>query len=78
MSVHEFLNKKDVKISAKRYGIDALGAMAQGLFASLLIGTIISTVGQQFGIEVLTAIGEYTKAATGPAMAIAKIGRAHV
>lgn len=66
-----FLKKKDIEISAKRYGIDALAAMAQGLFASLLIGTIISTVGQQFGIDVLTQIGEYTKAATGPAMAIA-------
>ena len=48
--VRAFLEKKDVKISARRYGIDALGAMAQGLFASLLIGTIISTIGQQFGI----------------------------
>ena len=40
-----FLKKKDIEISAKRYGIDALGAMAQGLFASLLIGTIIATIG---------------------------------
>ena len=32
---------------AKRYFIDALGGMAQGLFASLLIGTIIRTLGQQ-------------------------------
>ena len=39
-----FLKKKDIEISAKRYGIDALGAMAQGLFASLLIGTIIAIV----------------------------------
>ena len=38
----EFLRKKNIIFSAKRYGIDALGAMAQGLFASLLIGTIIS------------------------------------
>ena len=37
-----FLERKDIKFSAKRYGIDALGAMAQGLFASLLIGTIKS------------------------------------
>jgi len=43
-----FLKRKDVIISAKRYGIDALGAMAQGLFCSLLIGTIINTVGKQF------------------------------
>ena len=40
--VKSFLRKKDIEISAKRYGIDALGAMAQGLFASLLI------VGYQF------------------------------
>lgn len=71
MSVREFLNKKDIKISAKRYGIDALGAMAQGLFASLLIGTIISTIGQQFGIEVLVQIGDFASKAMGPAMAIA-------
>ena len=35
-----FLRRKDIEISIKRYGIDALGAMAQGLFCSLLIGTI--------------------------------------
>ncbi len=32
---------------AKRYFIDALGGMAQGLFASLLVGTIVKTIGQQ-------------------------------
>ena len=37
----KFLKRKDIIISGKRYGIDALGAMAQGLFASLLIGTNI-------------------------------------
>lgn len=36
-----FLKKKDIEVSVKRYGIDALGAMAQGLFCSLLIGTIL-------------------------------------
>lgn len=66
----EFLKKKNIEFSAKRYGIDALGAMAQGLFASLLIGTIISTLGQQLGIEILVTIGNYAKAATGAAMAI--------
>ena len=39
----EFLARKDIVISPQRYLIDALGAMAQGLFASLLIGTIIKT-----------------------------------
>lgn len=66
----EFLKKKNIIFSAKRYGIDALGAMAQGLFASLLIGTIISTLGEQLGIEILVTIGAYAKGATGAAMAI--------
>ncbi len=68
--VKNFLKRKNVIISAKRYGIDALGAMAQGLFASLLIGTIIATIGEQAGIEILVTIGNYAKAATGPAMAV--------
>ena len=46
-----FLKRKNIEISAKRYGIDALGAMAQGLFCSLLIGTIIKTLGQQLSIQ---------------------------
>ena len=50
-----FLKRKNIVISAKRYGIDALGAMAQGLFCSLLIGTILNTLGSQFHIGFLTA-----------------------
>lgn len=66
----EFLKRKNIIFSAKRYGVDALGAMAQGLFASLLIGTIISTLGQQLSIEFLVNAGSYAKAVSGPAMAI--------
>ena len=66
----EFLRKKNIIFYAKRYGIDALGAMAQGLFASLLIGTILSTLGEQLGIAMLVTIGTYAKGATGAAMAI--------
>lgn len=69
--VKAFLQRKDIVFSAKRYGIDALGAMAQGLFASLLIGTIISTVGEQAGIQALMDIGAFAKGATGYAMAVA-------
>ena len=65
-----FLEKKNVEVSAKRYGVDALGAMAQGLFASLLIGTIISTLGRQLGIEYLVTMGGYCSAMAGPAMAV--------
>ena len=46
-----------IEISAKRYGIDALGAMAQGLFCSLLIGTIINTLGTQLNIPYLNTVG---------------------
>ena len=78
----EFLKKKDIEISLKRYGIDALGAMAQGLFCSLLIGTIINTIGTQFNIGFLTApvatinevpytVGGLATAMSGPAMAVA-------
>ena len=66
-----FLKRKNIEISIKRYLIDALGAMAQGLFCSLLIGTIINTIGQQTGIEYLTTIGGFCTAMSGPAMAAA-------
>ena len=69
-NISTFLKSKNIIFSPKRYGIDAMGAMAQGLFASLLIGTIISTLGTQFHIDVLVQIGEFAKSATGPAMAI--------
>lgn len=69
--IKAFLKRKDIEFSLKRYFIDALGAMAQGLFASLLIGTIISTIGQQFDIQSLVTVGTYAKGAQGAAMAVA-------
>ena len=84
--IKAFLKRKDIVFSAKRYGIDALGAMAQGLFCSLLIGTIINTIGSQFHIAFLTnpvatiggaeyTVGGLATAMSGPAMAVA-IGNA--
>ncbi len=66
-----FLQRKNIIISPSRYGIDALGAMAQGLFCSLLIGTIIKTLGQQLSIPFLVDVGVYAAAMSGAAMAIA-------
>ena len=66
-----FLKRKNIVFSGKRYGIDALGAMAQGLFCSLLIGTIIRTLGSQLKIPFLVDIGTYAMAVSGPAMAVA-------
>ena len=67
----DFLKRKNIEFSAKRYGIDALGAMAQGLFCSLLIGTIIKTLGAQLGVPFLSDIGAYAMSVSGPAMAVA-------
>lgn len=71
-----FLKKQDIEISFKRYAIDALGAMALGLFASLLIGTIVNTIAGLIGLEtafgnVLAKIGGFASRSTGAAMAVA-------
>lgn len=73
-----FLQRKNIIFSGKRYGIDALGAMAQGLFATLLVGTILNTIGQQFGIAFLTneiakgyTVGGLASAMVGPGIAVA-------
>ena len=74
----QFLKRKDIVISLQRYGIDALGAMAQGLFCTLLVGTILNTLGSQFGIGFLTTeiVAGYTagglaSAMVGPGIAVA-------
>ena len=69
--IKEFLRRKDIVFSAKRYGIDALGAMAQGLFCSLLVGTIIKTLGERIGLPFLVDAGTFASAMSGAAMAIA-------
>ena len=67
----EFLKRKNIVFSVRRYGIDAMGAMAQGLFCSLLIGTIVKTLGQQLNLPFLVELGGYAAAMSGPAMAVA-------
>lgn len=84
--IKAFLRRKDIVFSGKRYGIDALGAMAQGLFCTLLVGTILNTLGQQFHIGFLNAvivtlgkgegavtytIGGLASAMVGPGIAVA-------
>ncbi len=69
--LNDFLKRKDIELSWKRYLIDAMGAMAQGLFCSLLIGTIIDTIGDLTKSEFLVNVGKYASAMSGPAMAVA-------
>ena len=57
----EFLKRKQINFTVQTYFIDALGAMAFGLFASLLIGTIFSTIGEKTGVEVFNTIASYAK-----------------
>ena len=88
--VRAFLARKNITFSAKRYFIDAMSAMAQGLFCTLLVGTILDAIGKQFGIGFLTdtfltikqgdvtfyfTIGGFCSLMVGPAMAVA-IGKA--
>ena len=85
-SIKAFIKRKGIIISFQRYGIDALGAMAQGLFCTLLVGTILNTLGQQFGIAFLNrtivtigsgdgavsyTIGSLASAMVGPGIAMA-------
>lgn len=67
----DFCTRKGVDLSWKAYFVDALGAMAMGLFASLLIGTIFQTIGDKTGVEAFVTIAKYAKAATGAAIAVA-------
>ncbi len=69
--LRRFLQRKNIEITLRRYGIDALGAMAQGLFCSLLIGTILNTIGSLSGWAIFTEVGGYASKMAGPAMAIA-------
>lgn len=68
--IKAFLKRKGVHITAKTYLIDAMGAMAFGLFASLLIGTIFGTLGEKTNIQIFNTISEYAKNATGAALGV--------
>ena len=84
--IKAFFKRKNITISLQRYGIDALSAMAQGLFCTLLVGTILNTLGQQLGIGFLNetivtigtgegtmhyTIGGLASAMVGPGIAVA-------
>lgn len=84
--VKAFFRRKDVVFNLQRYGIDALGAMAQGLFCTLLVGTILDTIGQRLGIGFLEraivtigsgegavsyTLGALASAMVGPGIAVA-------
>ena len=71
-----FLDKKGITLSPKVYFVDAMGAMALGLFATLLIGTIFGTVadyiptGNAFS-DFFLNLELYAKGATGIVLGVA-------
>ncbi|SCG81991.1 hypothetical protein DW1_0371 [Proteiniborus sp. DW1] len=71
-SKQSFLKRKNIEISVKRYLIDAMGTMALGLFASLLIGTILNTLGTKLNIPFLSeTLWPIAKDMTGAAIGVA-------
>ncbi len=82
LNKESFFKRKDIEISVKRYVQEALSAMGQGLFASLLIGLIIKTIGQQlchipgvteetWYVAILIEVGQFAMDMMGPAIGVA-------
>ncbi len=68
----QFLARKNIEFSVQRYLIEAMSSMALGLFASLLVGTILNTLGQSLGIPFLSdVIWPFARDMTGAAIAVA-------
>lgn len=64
--------KEGLKARAKLYFVDAMGAMALGLFASLLIGTIFNTIGDKVPyLEFFKTVAKFAQGATGMAIGVA-------
>lgn len=66
-----FFKRKNIEFSLKRYGIEALGSMALGLFASLIVGLILEQMGKGFNIPVLGSLAKVAKVMMGPAIGVA-------
>lgn len=71
MKIKVFLERKKIVLSPKRYFVDAMGSMAQGLFATLLMGTILSTLGKYIDAEFLVDAAAFASQATGAVLGIA-------
>ncbi len=70
-AIRAFLTKKNISLSPKKYFVDAMGTMAQGLFATLLMGTILKTLGEYTGLAFLIELAGFASTATGVVLGIA-------
>lgn len=72
MSASSFFKRKNIEINFKKYIVEASSSMALGLFSTLLIGTILKTLGDKLGIEFLSkVVWDISKNMMGPAIGVA-------
>jgi len=69
--MRQFLQKKDVVITFRRYAIETMGMMTMGLFASLIIGVILREIGTRLGLDIVFRVGTFAFGAQGYAMGVA-------
>lgn len=68
----DFLQRKNIDFSARTYFVHAMSYMALGLFSSLLIGSILNTLGMKLGIPLFSeTLWPIAKQMTGPAIGVA-------
>lgn len=65
-----YLDSSGVTLSPKLYFVDSMGSMALGLFSTLLLATIFSTLFKYIPWESLNLMATYAKAATGAVLGI--------
>lgn len=78
-SINDFLKRKDIVTTPQRYLVDVLSQMAQAVFASLLIGLIFKTIGEQgniilghfFVFDALIELGQFAMKMVGSAIGVA-------
>lgn len=70
MSMKAFLAERNIELSLRRYGVDALNFMALGLFGSLIIGLILKSVGTWLGLTWLVEVGTQAQGAMGAAIGV--------
>ena len=62
--------ERNIELSLRRYGVDALNFMALGLFGSLIIGLILKSVGTWLGLTWLVEVGTQAQGAMGAAIGV--------
>ena len=68
--MRNFLARKNIEFSLRRYGIETMNYMTLGLFSSLIIGLILKTTGNWLGLEWLIEIGGLAQAGLGAAIGV--------